>query len=186
MTKRNLATQDVFALNVSYPFIYKAYTAFVNLSGNYSHYKADFGGGNRTIDLDVFSFNIYMQHSIKLGKKKQWTAEASGWYNSPSIWQGTFESREMWTMDAGLQKQIFKGKGTFKVSVSDIFFSMKWKGESNFAGQKTIASGNWESRQLRTSLVWRFGNSQVKAARQRKDASEDEKKRTQGGGGIGQ
>lgn len=186
MTKRNLATQDVFALNISYPFIYKAYMAFVNLSGNYSHYKADFGGGNRTIDLDVFSFNVFMQHSIKLGKKKQWTAEASGWYNSPSIWQGTFESKEMWTMDAGLQKQIFKGKATFKVSVSDIFFSMKWKGESNFAGQKTIASGNWESRQLRSSLVWRFGNSQVKAARQRKDASEEEKKRTQGSSGIGQ
>jgi iron complex outermembrane recepter protein len=186
MTKKNLATQDVFALNISYPFMYKAYTAFVNLSGNYSHFKADFGGGNRVIDLDVFTFNIYMQHSIKLGKKKLWTAEASGWYNSPSIWQGTFESRQMWTLDAGLQKQIFKGKGTFKISVSDMFFSMKWKGESNFAGQKMIASGNWESRQLRTSLNWRFGNNQVKAARQRKDASEDEKKRTQGGGGMGQ
>jgi hypothetical protein len=186
MTKKNLATQDVFALNISYPFMYKAYTAFVNLSGNYSHFKADFGGGNRVIDLDVFTFNIYMQHSVKLGKKKLWTAEASGWYNSPSIWQGTFESRQMWTVDAGLQKQIFKGKGTFKVSVSDIFFSMKWKGESNFAGQKMIASGNWESRQLRTSLNWRFGNNQVKAARQRKDASEEEKRRTQDGGGMGQ
>jgi hypothetical protein len=186
MTKKNLATQDVFALNISYPFMYKAYTLFVNLNGNYSHYKADFGGGNRTIDLDVFAFNIFMQHSLKFGKKKQWTAEAGGWYNSPSIWQGTFESRQLWSMDAGLQKQIFKGKGTFKVSVSDVFFSMKWKGESNFAGQKTIASGNWESRQLRTSLVWRFGNNQVKAARQRKDASDEEKKRTQGGGGLGQ
>ncbi|HEX4875771.1 MAG TPA: TonB-dependent receptor [Chitinophagaceae bacterium] len=186
ITKKNLATQDVIALNISYPFMYKAYTLFVNLSSNYSHFKADFGGGNRTIDLDVFSFNIFMQHSLKFGKKKQWTAEAGGWYNSPSIWQGTFESRQLWSMDAGLQKQVFRGKGTFKVSVSDVFFSMKWKGESNFAGQKTIASGNWESRQLRTSLVWRFGNSQVKAARQRKDASEDEKKRTQGGGGLGQ
>lgn len=184
--KKNLATQDVLALNISYPFMYKSYTAFVNFNGNYSHYKADFGGGNRTVDLDVFSFNIFMQHSLKFGKKKTWTAEASGWYNSPSIWQGTFESRAMWSVDGGIQKQVFKGKGTFKVSVTDIFFSMRWKGESNFAGQRTIASGNWESRQLRTSLVWRFGNNQVKAARQRKDASEEEKKRTQGGGGIGQ
>ncbi|MEQ1675524.1 MAG: TonB-dependent receptor [Chitinophagaceae bacterium] len=185
ITKKNLATQDVFALNISYPFMYKTYMAFVNFSGNYSRYKADFGGGNRKIDLDVASFNIYMQHSLKFGKKKDWTAEASGWYNSPSIWQGTFESKSMWTLDAGMQKTIFKGKGNLKVSVSDIFFSMKWRGESNFAGQKTIASGNWESRQLRTSLSWRFGSNTVKAARQRKDASEEEKQRTQGGGGLG-
>lgn len=187
MSKKNLATQNVVSLNVSYPFMYKSYTAFVNLSGNYSHYKADFGGGSRVINLDVFTYNIYMQHSVKFGKKKEWTAETSGWYNSPSIWGGTFKSKALWTLDAGLQKVIFKGQGNFKVSVSDIFYTMKWKGESNFAGQTTIARGNWESRQLKLSLSWRFGNSQVKAARQRKTSLEDESKRTQGGGqGIGQ
>ena len=91
----------------------------------------------------------------------------------------------MWTLDAGMQKNIFKGKATLKVAVSDIFFSMKWRGQLDFAGQTTIASGNFESRQLKTSLVWRFGSNTVKAARQRKEAAEEEKKRTQGGGGLG-
>lgn len=190
ISKQNLATQDIIALNVSYPFSYKSYSAFANLSANYSLYKADFsknGTGSRVINLDVTTFNIYMQHSIKFGEKKDWTAEVSGWYNSPSIWQGTFESKEMWTVDAGLQKNILKGKGSFKLSVTDIFFSMRWRGESNFAGQNTIAFGNWESRQLRTAFTYRFGNSKVKAARQRKSSSEDEQKRTNGGGGgIGQ
>ena len=185
ITKKNLATQDVVALNISYPFMYKTYMAFVNLNASYSKYKADFGGGSRVANLDAASFNIYMQHSLKFGKKKDWTGEISGWYNSPSIWQGTFESKQIWSVDGGLQKNIFKGKGTFKVSVSDIFFSLRWKGESNFAGQQTIASGNFESRQFRTALTWRFGSSTVKAARQRKNASEEEEKRTQGGGGLG-
>ncbi len=187
ISKQNLATQDVVALNVSYPFSYKSYSAFANFAANYSSYQADFGGGNRVVNLDVTSFNIYMQHSIKFGKKKDWTSEISGWYNSPSIWQGTFESREMWTVDAGIQKNILKGAGNFKVSLTDIFFSMRWRGESNFAGQKTIAFGNWESRQLRTTFIYRFGSNTVKAARQRKTSSDDEQKRTQGGGGgIGQ
>lgn len=185
LTRKNLATQDVFNLNISRPFMYKAYTAFVNLSGNYSKYKADFGGGNRVVNLDVFSWNIFMQHSVKIGKKG-WTAEASGWYNSPSIWGGTFESKALWSMDGGVQKTIFKGKGNLKVSVSDIFYTLRWKGTSNFAGQVLTASGYQESRQLRTSLTWRFGSNQVKGARQRKLASEEEEKRTQGGGGIGQ
>ena len=186
LTRKNLATQDVVSLNISYPFMYKTYMLFVNFSGNYSKYKADFGGGNRVVDLDAAAFNIFMQHSLKFGKKKDFTAELGGWYNSPSIWQGVFKSKAMWSVDGGVQKTIFKGKGTFKVSVSDIFFSMKFSGESDFAGQYTRASGNFESRQLRTSLSWRFGSNTVKAARQRKDASEEEKKRTQGSGGLGQ
>jgi hypothetical protein len=185
MTKRNLANQDVVNLSVSYPFQYKSYSVFANLNTNYSHYKADFGGGSRVVDLSVFAFNIFMQHSLKIGKKG-WTAEASGWYNSPSVWGGTFKSKALWSADAGVQKPIFGGKGNLKVSVTDIFYSIRWKGESNFAGQRTIAQGYGESRQLRTSLTWRFGSNTVKAARQRKLSSEEEAKRTQGSGGIGQ
>ncbi len=187
ITKENLATQDIVSLNVSYPFSYKNYSVFGNLNAYYSMYKADFGGGNRNISLDVFSYSLYMQHSLKLGKKKNWTAEVSGFYNAPSIWQGTFESKEIWAIDGGVQKTIFKGKGNLKASVSDIFRTLRWSGSSNFAGQYMVASGNFESRQFKLNMTYRFGSSQVKAARLRKQASEEESKRTQGGGqGIGQ
>jgi len=185
LTRKNLATQDVLALNISYPFMYKSYSAFINFSGNYSHYKADFGGGSRVVDLDAASFNIYMQHSYKFGKKQDWTGEISGWYNSPSIWEGAFKSKSMWTMDAGMQKTIFKGKGSFKVSVSDIFFGMKFTGSSDFAGQYSRFSGSFESRQFKTALTWRFGSNTVKTAREHKDASEEEKKRTKSSTGFG-
>jgi len=185
MTKKNLATQDVFNLGESYMYMKKAYTAFVNVSGTYSHYKADFGGGNRVVDLDAFSVSFFMQNSLKLGKKG-WTAEVSGWYSSPSIWAGTFKSKALWSVDGGVQKTVFKGKGNFKLSVSDIFRSLEWQGTSDFSGQKLTVKGRPEATQLRTSLTWRFGSNTVKASRQRKDAMEEESKRTQGGGtGIG-
>jgi hypothetical protein len=184
ITKKNLATQDIASLNISYPFQYKWYSGFANLNTYYSHYKADFGTG-RTIDLDVFAYNIYSQHSFKLGKG--WTGELSGWYSSPSIWQGTFESKAMWSLDGGFQKTVLKGKGNIKASVSDIFQTMRWRGISNFAGQRLTASGGWESRQFRLNFTWRFGSNQVKAARQRKNSLEEEAKRVNGGGGgIGQ
>jgi iron complex outermembrane receptor protein len=185
ITKKNLATQDIASLNISYPFMYKDYMLFANLNTFYSLYKADFGGGNRKVNVDVFSYNIYMQNTLKFGKKKMWTAEVSGFYNAPSVWQGTFKSKALWSIDGGLQKTIFKGKGNIKTSVSDIFYTLKWKGTSNFAGQETIASGRFESRQFKVNLSYRFGSNTVKAARQRKAASEEEIKRTQGGGGIG-
>jgi hypothetical protein len=182
ITQKNLATQDIVSLNISYPFQYKWYSVFANLNGYYSHYKADFGAESRKIDLDVFAFNFFAQQTFRLGKG--WTGEMSGWYNSPSIWQGTFKSNAMWSVDAGLQKTVFKGKGNIKASVSDIFWSMKWKGTSDFAGQIMRANGKFESRQFKVFFTYRFGNNQVKAARQRKSATEEENKRvgSQGGG----
>ena len=184
ITKKNLATQDITSLNISYPFMYKQYSLFANLNSYYSHYKANLGGPGRTIDLDVFAFNFFAQNSIKFGKTKAWTAELSGWYNSPSIWQGTFKMDAMWSVDAGLQKTIFKGKGNLKASVSDIFKTLEFGGSSTFAGQTTRVRGSFESRQFKLNLSYRFGNNQVKAARQRKSSLEEESSRvgSQGGG----
>lgn len=180
MTKKNLASQDIVSLNVSYPFQYKWYTFFANVNAYYSMYKADFGGGDRKVNQDVFAMTYYMQNSFNLGKS--WTAEVSGFYSSPSIWQGIFRSKAMYGIDGGLQKALFKGKGNLKLAVSDIFRTMRWAGESNFTGTYGRASGRWESRQFKINFSYRFGNTQVKAARQRKTGLDDESKRASGGG----
>jgi iron complex outermembrane recepter protein len=182
ITQKNLATQDIVSLNVSYPMQRKWYSMFVNLNSFYAHYKADLGGGNRTINLDVFTVALYMQHSFNLGKG--WNAELSGFYNSPSVWAGTIKSKALWSMDAGLSKPILKKKGTIKASLTDVFRSLIWRGTSDFTGQSTTFRGYGETRQFRINFNYRFGNSQVKAARNRRSATEDENKRTKGGGGV--
>ena len=174
ITRKNLATQDIVSLNISYPLQLGWFNAFANLNTYYSHYKANFGAG-RKIDLDVYAYNLYMQNSARLGKG--WTLELGGWYSSPSIWQGTFKSKAMWSVDGGVQKTILKGKGNIKASVSDIFQTMRWGAESNFAGQYLYSAGGWESRQFKLNFTYRFGNTQVKAARQRRTGLEDESQR---------
>jgi hypothetical protein len=184
LTKKNFAKQDIVSLNISYPFQYKWYSFFANVNSYYSHYVADLGPG-RKVDLAVFAYSFYSQHNFKLSKT--WSAELSGWYNSPSLWGGTFKSTAMGSIDGGLQKIIFKGKGNLKASVSDIFKTLKFSGTSTFAGQTTHVSGNFESRQFKLNLTYRFGNNQVKAARQRKAGLEDENSRVGSqGAGISQ
>lgn len=180
---KNVATQDIVSLNISLPFSYKWYSLFGNLNTYYSHFKGDIGKGNN-VDLDVVSFNLYAQQTFKLDKNT--TAELSSFYSAPSVWQGTLKSKEMWGIDLGLQRTILKGKATVKTSVTDIFKTMTWAGTSNVTGQIMRVNGGWESRQFKLNLSYRFGNNQVKAARQRKTGLEDENKRTQGGGGLGQ
>jgi hypothetical protein len=184
LQKRNLASQDVWSLNISYPFQYKWYSFFATTNANYSHYQADYGGGKRKVDLKVFSVTYFMQNSFNFGKG--WTGEISGLYLSPSVWQGVIKSKAMGNVDLGLSKTVFKGAGTVKAAVSDVFKTMKWGGTSDFNGITSSFNGHGEMPQFKLNFNYRFGNSQVKAARQRKSAVEEETKRTDNSGGIGQ
>ncbi|RYE00564.1 MAG: TonB-dependent receptor, partial [Sphingobacteriales bacterium] len=186
ITKQNLATQDVVSLNVSYPFMYKNFMSFVNVTSNYSKYSSPGSNGSPAVSLDAFGLTAFAQNSMKLGKTKQWTAELTAFYNAPTIYQGLFKARGMGSADFGVQKTIFKGQGTLKAAVSDIFNTLRFRAYSDYNGQRTDVVARWESRQFKMNFTWRFGNKQVKAARQRTGGAEDELKRTQGGsGGIG-
>ncbi|HEY6902398.1 MAG TPA: outer membrane beta-barrel protein [Puia sp.] len=178
--KKNLATQDITSLNISYPLQIKWYSLFLNLNTYYSIYKANFGAG-RNVDVNVFATNLYAQQSARLGKG--WTAELSGFFTSPSVWQGTFKTRALGSIDGGFQKTLLQNRATLKVSVSDIFKTLHWTATSDFAGQYLRSSGSFESRQLKIYFTYKFGNSQVKTARQRKTGAEEESKRANSSSG---
>lgn len=182
MTKRNLAKQDVYSLNISYPFSYKSFSVFANISTNYSQYKANLDG--RKLDINAFGGTLYMQNTLRFAKV--WTAELSGVYVAPSVFMGTLRSKGMGGLDLGLQKVILKGNGTIKLSGTDLLHTFRFRGTSDFAGQKLDVLARWESRQFKANFTWRFGSTTVKGAKAKTGASEDEKKRAeQQGGGMG-
>jgi hypothetical protein len=181
LMKKNLATQDVASLNISYPFQYKWYSFFATMNSSYSIYKADFGGGDRKVNQKVFAMTYYMQNSFDLGKG--WKAELSGLYISPSVWQGVIKSEAMGFLDAGFTKTVLKGMGTIRAVWSDFLGTMKWAGRTNFAGVNSAFNGHGELRQVKLNFSYRFGSNTVKAARQRNTGIEDENKRANSDGG---
>ena len=155
---------------------------FANISTNYSLYNADIDG--RKIDQNAFGGTAYVQNSLRFAQT--WTAELTGVFVAPTLMMGTFETKAIGGVDVGLQKQIFKGNGTIKLTGTDIFQTFRFKASSDFAGQKTNVLARWESRQFKVNLTWRFGSTTVKAAKQKSLGAEDENKRAQQqGGGIG-
>ena len=182
VTAVNLANQYITGLTITYPFTYKWYSLFANLHGHYALYKSNFGGPGRIVDLNIFNTTVYTQHVFRLGSG--WTANITELYLGPNIVQATLIGRHMWSLDAGLQKTLFNGNATIKASVSDIFHTMPYSLSSNFAGQYLVASGDYESRQLKLYFTWRFGNKQVKAVNRHVMGAEDENKRVNAGGGA--
>jgi iron complex outermembrane recepter protein len=175
VTNVNLANQYITGLTVTYPFTYKWYSLFASLNGHYVLYKSNFGGPGRTVDLNIFNTTVYSQHIFRLGSG--WTANITEYYLGPNIFQATLIGRHMWSLDAGLQKILFNGNATIKASVSDIFHTMPYSYSSTFVGQYLVASGDYESRQLKLAFTWRFGNKQVKAASRHTTGAEDENNR---------
>jgi hypothetical protein len=181
ITSENVATQNIVSLNVGMPVQYKWYSLYFNVNTYYSHFKGE--AHDFKVDVNIYSFNLYAQQTFKLGKNT--TAELSGYYTSPSVWQGAFKTNALGGLDVGLQQVILKGKGNIKATVTDIFKTYPWSATNNTTGQTLKVNGGYESRQFRLNFSYRFGSNLVKQARQRKTSIEDESKRTQGGGGIG-
>jgi len=181
ITAENVATQDIVSLNVSMPFQYKRYSLFFNVNSYYSHYLGQ--ATDFDVDVEIFSVNLYAQQTFKLAKNT--TAELSGYYTSPSVWQGAFKTEALGGLDVGLQQVVLKGKGNLKATITDIFRTYPWSATNSTSSQTLNVSGANESRQFRLNFSYRFGSNQVKQARQRKSSIDEENKRTQGGGGIG-
>lgn len=175
--QKNLATQRILSFSVGSPLpIAKWWNGYANVWYNYQMFKGKIG--DNEVKTDIPMFGAYMQHSFTLGKG--YTAELSGWFSGPSIWGATWRTKSLGGLDFGVQKQILKKQGTVKLTVTDIFFTNPWTATSNFGGLFINGGGRNESRTVRLAFSWRFGNSQVKAARQRQTGLETEAKRIKG------
>ncbi|MEM7161392.1 MAG: outer membrane beta-barrel protein [Bacteroidota bacterium] len=166
---RNVADEQVFSANVSYPFqVEKWWSVFLNASYNYTRYIAL---DDKFQPLQRGTFNIFGQNTFNLPKNYRF--ELSGWYNSPSIWGGTFKTGAVGSLDLALSKKFFDDRLTASVSGSDIFLFSPWTGEGNFGAVDLNADGRWESRQVRFNFLYTFGNQNVKV-KKRKSGTEDE------------
>ncbi len=176
----NIAAQDNYSLSISCPIpIAKWWEGFVNFSGVISAFEANFRPGY-SYTASFSSFNLYSEQTFKL--PKDWSFQISGWYNSPSIWQATFRSRAMGSLDLGVRKKILKGDGTISLNVGDILRTAGWRSVNDFTpGLYMVGSGNWESQNVKLNFSYRFGNKNVKGSRQRKTGAEDVNSRIKSG-----
>lgn len=174
--EQNIATQQTWSFNVSYPFdVNKWWNVFVNLNAYNSSYKgktADF------VSISQSTLSFYGQNTFTLPKGYKF--EVSGWYNSPSVWGGTYKTNALGSLDLAIQKNFLEDKFSLRLSMSDVFFTSPWSGTTKYGDVVINGSGGWESRQVRINLSYNFGNNKLKSARNRKTGAEDENNRVGG------
>lgn len=175
VTTENLDNQDNLNLTVSLPIpVAKWWTMQANFTGSYNRYKSFYQ--DAFYDVEQFNYNINASNQFKLANN--WTAELSGWYNSRSVF-GFFVSKPQGMVNVGLQKSMWEKKGTLRLNVSDIFWTNKFRGISEFQDISLRVNSTWPSRQVRLTFTYRFGNQNVKGARQRNTGADDLQQRVQ-------
>lgn len=176
-TWENLGFQNTLSLSSNMTLSLNNWlNTYMNFSTSYIDNQANFGD-NAIIDLQVFSYKLYLQNSIKLPNGI--TGEISGYYNGPTVWGGVFEMDPNWKLDIGLQRKFLKDKLNARMTITDIFYTSNWSGKADFDGLRYFGSGFTDSRRISINLSYNFGNQNLKR-RNREKGLESEDKRVGG------
>lgn len=130
----------------------KWWNLMVYTEARYQQFKGILYGEKLDIDATNYLINLNNQFTFKKG----WTAEISGFYRTRGI-EGQIEIKSLGQLNAGVQKQVLKKKGTLKISVRDIFLTMVPKGNINFQNTEAYFKNNRDSRVATLSFNYRFG-----------------------------
>lgn len=109
------------------------------------------------------------------------TVEVSGYYQSKQIY-GTIIIDPQYGVDFGIKQSFLAKKLDVKFAANDVFKLQRSRITSALASQNYEVNERWESQVFRLTCVYRFGSSQIKAARERSGSSAAEERRVKSGG----
>lgn len=177
-TNKNLSEVNSFTFSANYPFsITKWWTSINNLTAWYSHFTGYVANTNLSNGSPAFS--VYSNNNFTL--PAGFRAELIFWYQSRQVY-GFFDLKSMWTLGAGIQKNILKDKGTLHLNVRDIFWTGPPSATSIYNSYREDFVVQRETRQVTLSFTYRFGNKKLSPTRRRQSGAEDEKSRVSGQG----
>ena len=127
------------------------------------------------VNLEAKAFNLFTQQTFTVNEKMSF--ELSGFYNSPTLIDGTNQMSALWNVNIGMKRKVLNGKGNFTLAISDVFKTMNNSFLIQYGALDFSGIFRRDSRRLRANFTYFFGDSKVKKARKRKTGIDDEKKR---------
>jgi len=153
----------------------KWWSLMVYTEGRYQQFKGLLYGEVLDVAATSYLVNVNNQFTFKKG----WSAELSGFYRTKGI-EGQIEIEAMGQLNAGVQKQVLKKKGTLKLSVRDALLTMIPQGNISFQNTEAHFKNYRDSRVATLSFNYRFGKP-IKGINARKTGGAgDEQNRIKG------
>ena len=168
---------DVHTLNLSFSTPYKInewWSLYLSVNAYQKWYVANDPSFK---PLQRFTTSGYAQSTFKV--KNNWQFQVSGWASSPSIWGGTYRTKSMGSLNLSVRKKMLEDRLTVSLSLNDLLYTQPWRGTMEYGALQIEGSGGYDSRQLRLSLRYRFGNPKTKKLEFRKGSLKEESGRVE-------
>ena len=123
---------------------------------------------------EQFSWDLSTDHNFTL--PKDFSVQYSAYYSSPSV-SGLFRTEANYQMSLGGKKTFMDGRATLSLKLNDIFDTSRFRAKLNYGNVHMYWQNEWESRRLNLSFSYKFGNSKIKTARNRRTGTSEEENR---------
>jgi hypothetical protein len=166
--EKNFERSNTYSTSLTIPVNpFKWWSITNNINANYNTFTIK----DTTVNLGSSAVGINYQTTHTFTLPHDWKLELNGYYESPFTW-GIYKGRSSYAIGAGVQKPFFNKKGTVKLNVTDITNGEQFRGTARFDNVNMYINNRWQNRRVNLALTWNFGNSAIKAARERQTGDE--------------
>jgi iron complex outermembrane recepter protein len=176
-TVANVGRANALNLSVSTPYQFaKWWTMYLYAGATWNRFEGRLSA-NEPFNQRAFAFEGYMQQSFTLSKV--WSAQVSGFWNAPTT-QTVYRIGGLGALNLSVQKKVLQERGRLILSVDDVLNTMRWRQSADFLTQQFNIDRKWESRRVSIRFSYRFGSTEVKAARERETGQDAGRIKTKG------
>jgi len=178
LSQGNVGRQENFGVSIGTQLNpAKWWSLSVNANINYK--KVNGFAFNNPVKTEAANGQLNINNQFNF--QKGWGAELSGFYNSKDV-DGQFTIQPFGQMAAGVSKQLFKGKGSLKLSARDIFRTIVIDGQIRYGNVIEHFIQTHESRVVNVAFTYRFGKQFKETRSRRTGGASEETNRVRAGG----
>jgi len=133
---------------------------------------------NTPVTISATSLMLNGSQQFKLNKTL--TAELSGWFRTAGI-EGVIKASPMGGVNLGLSQNIMKEKATLRLSIRDVFFTQRFRGETKYGNVDAAFQERNDTRVATIGFTYRFSKGKVNGPKRRANSANEEQNRVGGG-----
>ncbi|MBV9988347.1 MAG: TonB-dependent receptor [Chitinophagaceae bacterium] len=169
----NLAAFENVVFELNFPIQFgKKISGFGGNQFIYNHYKADYLGS--TYNRSKWNWQAYWQVAYK--PRPGWNIEVSGFYTTNFL-NEFIEIGELGNLNLAIQRVFMDKKARLTLNFNDLLFSQRSRGSIQYQDINVLFRQANETRNVRLTFSYSFGNQKLKAVRNRSTGSDAEANR---------
>jgi outer membrane receptor protein involved in Fe transport len=175
-TQANIATQQQFGISISANNkINSWWTSNIYFNGFYSRFRGIVN--NESINMSGPRCTISGSQQFRLSKTL--STELSGNFRSGGV-QGVMKTHSMWQLTAGMSKQVLKNNGVVRLTIRDMFYSIKNRATVFYGNVDANFQEIQDSRVITIGFTYKFSKGKNIAQKKRTAGSAGEEQQRVG------